>query len=126
MAKKILIVEDEQEVLALLKTKLNQRNFQVETSVDGNDAIDKIKIFHPDLVLLDIMLPGIDGIEVLKWIKKNQPQILVIMTTAKKEVSDLKTGYALEADYYITKPYTFDEIISGINILTTLKEGEAN
>ncbi|MEI8349484.1 MAG: response regulator [Candidatus Omnitrophota bacterium] len=126
MAKKILIVEDEQETSAFLKNKLNQLNFHTETSGDGGDAINKMKTFMPDLVLLDIMLPVIDGIEVLKWIKTNQPQVLVIMTTAKKEVSDLKTGYSLEADYYITKPYTFEEIIKGINVLMSLKGDEVN
>ena len=126
MNKKILIVEDEKEVLVFLADSLKRLNFTVETSVDGRDAIKKIDAFNPDLVLLDIMLPEIDGLEVLKWTKKNKPDIFVMLATAKKEIEDMKTGYSLDADYYITKPYTLEEILKGINIMFSFKESHFN
>jgi CheY-like chemotaxis protein len=124
--KRILIVEDEKEVLTLLRDNLTRHNFHIETAIDGKDAIEKVKTFIPDLVLLDIMLPELDGLEVLRWIKKNKPEILVILATAKKEVEDIKTGYSLEADYYITKPYSMEEIFKGINVLKAVEEKEVN
>ncbi|MFA6280994.1 MAG: response regulator [Candidatus Omnitrophota bacterium] len=126
MNKKILIVEDEKEVLSFLADSLKRRNFIVETSADGRDAIKKTGSFNPDLVLLDIMLPEISGLEVLSWIKKNKPDIFVMLASAKKELEDLKTGYSLEADYYITKPYTIEEIIKGINIMFSFRENQFN
>ncbi|MFA5270994.1 MAG: response regulator [Candidatus Omnitrophota bacterium] len=126
MNKKILIVEDEKEVLMLLADSLKRLNFTVETSADGRDAIKKVSDFIPDLVLLDIMLPEIDGLEVLKWIKKNKPDTFVMLATAKKELEDMKTGYTLEADYYITKPYTIEEILKGINIMFSFRENRFN
>jgi DNA-binding response OmpR family regulator len=75
---------------------------------------------------LDIIIPELNGLEVLKWIKKNKPETLVILTTAKKELEDLRAGYALEADYYITKPYTLEEIFKGINVMSALKNSDIN
>jgi DNA-binding response OmpR family regulator len=124
--KRILIVEDEKEILVFLRENLIRSNFHIETAIDGKDAIEKVKTFIPDLVLLDIMLPGLNGLEVLKWIKKNKPEVFVILATAKKEVEDIKKGYSLEADYYITKPYDMEEIFKGINVLRAMKEEEVN
>jgi two-component system OmpR family response regulator len=80
----------------------------------------------PDLVVLDVMLPELDGLEVLKWIKENKPDIFVMLATGKKEIDDLKKGYSLEADYYVTKPYTIDEILKGINVILSFKETSFN
>jgi DNA-binding response OmpR family regulator len=78
------------------------------------------------VVLLDIMLPELDGLEVLRWIKKNKPEISVVLATARQEIGDIKEGYNLEADYYITKPYTVNEILKGINVMLSLKERSAD
>jgi two-component system OmpR family response regulator len=118
--KRILIVEDEKEILEFLKDSLMRLNFQIETAIDGREAIEKIKAFTPDLVILDIILPELDGLEVLKWIKKNNSDIFVILATAKKELEDIKKGYSLEADYYITKPYRFEDVLKGINVMLSL------
>ncbi len=124
--KKILVVEDEKDTLVLLAEGLRRLDFKVETSVDGKDAIQKVKDFMPDLVVLDVMLPELDGLEVLKWIKENKPDIFVMLATGKKEIDDLKKGYSLEADYYVTKPYTIDEILKGINVILSFKETSFN
>jgi len=119
---KILVVEDEKDTLALLAEGLRRSNFIVETSIDGNDAIKKVQDFMPDVVVLDVIIPELDGLEVLKWIKKNKPDIFVMLATGKKEIEDIKKGYCLEADYYVTKPYTIDEILKGINVILSFKE----
>jgi DNA-binding response OmpR family regulator len=124
--KKILVVEDEKDTLTLLAEGLRRFNFKVETSVDGKDAIQKVQDFMPDVVVLDIILPELDGLEVLKWIKKNKPDIFVMLATGKKELEDIKKGYSLEADYYVTKPYTIDEILKGINVILSFKETSFN
>ncbi|MFA5008137.1 MAG: response regulator [Candidatus Omnitrophota bacterium] len=124
--KKILVVEDEKDTLFLLADNLRRFDFTVETSVDGKDAIQKVKDFMPDVVVLDIMLPELDGLEVLKWIKKNKPAVFVMLATGKKEIEDIKKGYSLEADYYVTKPYTIDEILKGINVILSFKESSFN
>jgi len=124
--KKILVVEDEKDTLVLLADGLRRFNFIVETSIDGKDAIQKVQDFVPDVVVLDVMLPELDGLEVLKWIKKNKPDIFVMLATGKKEIEDIKKGYCLEADYYVTKPYTIDEILKGINVILSFKETSFN
>jgi len=124
--RKILVVEDEKETLVLLADGLRRLDFTVETSADGKDAIEKVKNFMPDVVVLDIMLPELDGLEVLRWIKKNKPNIFVMLATGKKEIDDIKKGYSLEADYYVTKPYTIDEILKGINVILSFKETSFN
>jgi len=125
-SRKILVVEDEKETLAFLADGLRRLDFTVETSTDGKDAIQKVNDFMPDVVVLDIMLPELDGLEVLKWIKKNKPDIFVMLATGKKEIDDIKKGYSLEADYYVTKPYTIDEILKGINVILSFKETSFN
>jgi DNA-binding response OmpR family regulator len=124
--RKILVVEDEIGTLSLLADSLKKFNFSIETSMDGRDAIRKVNDFIPDVVLLDIMLPELDGLEVLRWIKKNKPEISVVLATARQEIGDIKEGYNLEADYYITKPYTVNEILKGINVMLSLKERSAD
>ncbi|MDD4182427.1 MAG: response regulator [Candidatus Omnitrophica bacterium] len=124
--RKILVVEDEKETLVLLADGLRRFDFTVETSTDGKDAIEKVKNFMPDVVVLDIMLPELDGLEVLRWIKKNKPAIFVMLATGKKEIDDIKKGYSLEADYYVTKPYTIDEVLKGINVILSFKETSFN
>ncbi|MDD5584575.1 MAG: response regulator [Candidatus Omnitrophica bacterium] len=118
--KKILIVEDEKDIAELLEAGLKRSGFEIITSPDGRDAIEKVKEGGPSLVILDIQLPYVSGLEVLQWIKINHPAILVIMATAKKEVDDIKNGYALKADYYVTKPYEVAEILKGIHVLFSL------
>ena len=118
--KKILIVEDEKDIAELLEAGLKRSGFEIITSVDGKDAMEKIKEHKPALVVLDVVLPYVSGWEVLRWIKTNYPATLVIMATAKKEVEDIKSGHALKADYYVTKPYEVNEILKGIHVLFSL------
>ena len=107
MQKKILIVEDEESLLKLESILLTTKGYLVQGATTGPAALDAVASEPPDLILLDIMLPGIDGFEVCETIKKD-PQtrhIPIILLTAKKTPEDVARGEAVGADQYITKPF---------------------
>ncbi|MBN2414365.1 response regulator transcription factor [bacterium] len=103
----ILVVEDEPDILDLLQYNLEEEGFQVTTAVTGEDAVYKAMTLHPNLILLDLMLPGIDGFDVCRTLKGDHKTagIPIIMITAKGEESDIISGLELGADDYITKPF---------------------
>lgn len=109
MAKEnILIVDDEEDVLELVRYNLDKNGYKISTATTGEDALAKARSRLPDLMILDLMLPGIDGLEVCK-ILKNDPKtanIPIIMLTAKGEEADIVTGLELGADDYVTKPFS--------------------
>ncbi len=107
-AKKILIVDDEEDILEVISYNLSREGYKVICIASGEDALKKIRFELPNLIVLDLMLPGLDGLEVCKELK-NGPEtshIPIIMLTAKDEESDIVTGLALGADDYITKPFS--------------------
>jgi two-component system phosphate regulon response regulator PhoB len=109
MAKEnILVVDDEQDILELLTYNLAREGYQVTGALTGEDALNKIRSIAFDLILLDLMLPGIDGLEVTKSLKNNPKtrKIPIVMLTAKGEEADIVTGLELGADDYITKPFS--------------------
>lgn len=112
--KTILIVEDEITISRVLAAYLKKANYHVEQVYDGNKAIDTFHEIKPSLVLLDIMLPGIDGWEILKKIRAKS-SCPVIMLTALGEVDQRLTGLNKGADDYITKPFVADEVVARVN-----------
>jgi two-component system phosphate regulon response regulator PhoB len=109
MAKeRILVVEDDEDILQLLKYNLAKEGYQVTGAASGEDAVKVLKANLPDLVLLDLMLPGIDGLEICRLLKREArtSQVPIIMLTAKGEEADIVTGLELGADDYITKPFS--------------------
>ena len=114
--KKILIVEDEESLLKLESILLTSKGYDVKGVADGRAALDTIETMKPDLVLLDIMLPEIDGFEVCRRIKANEEtrHIPVIMLTAKKSREDMARGEQVGADWYITKPFKSAMVIETI------------
>jgi len=104
----ILVVEDEEDILELVRYNLVKEGYQVITAQSGEQALQLVKSEAPDLVLLDLMLPGVDGIEVCRRIKGDSTtqHIPVIMLTAKSEETDIVVGLELGADDYITKPFS--------------------
>ena len=114
--KKILIVEDEESLLKLESILLTSRGYEVVGVTDGPAALDAAVNRKPDLVLLDIMLPGMDGFEVCRQIKHNLAtrHIPVIMLTAKKSREDMARGEEVGADWYITKPFKSAMVIETI------------
>jgi two-component system alkaline phosphatase synthesis response regulator PhoP len=115
MSFKILIIEDELALQQTLKLNLELENYHVETCSSGGDAIPQIKKFAPDLILLDIMLPILSGVEIYKKLKELKITTPVIFLTAKNNVQDKIEGLKLGADDYITKPFDLEELLLRIN-----------
>ena len=113
MASKILIVEDEPDIVELLVYNLDQAGFKTEAVFNGADALDRVKVQAPDLVLLDLLLPEVDGLEVCRTLKRDPEtaSIPIIMLTAKGEAIDRIVGLELGADDYITKPFSPREVM---------------
>ncbi len=127
MKEKILIVEDEKDIVKMLRYNLEKEGFKVIDARDGEDAMDAAVRQHPDLILLDLMLPGMDGLEVCKALKKESKtcSIPIIMLTAKSQESDKVVGLELGADDYITKPFSPRELIARIKaVLRRITEKE--
>ena len=114
--KSIFVVEDEEDILELLRYHLTREGYNVTSAVDGEDALAAIPRTMPDLVLLDLMLPGVDGLDVCRRLKKDTKTgaIPIIMVTAKGEESDIVTGLELGADDYIAKPFSMKVLIARV------------
>lgn len=112
----ILIVEDEKDIVKMLDYNLKKEGYKVIFADDGEDALDAAKAKQPDLILLDLMLPGLDGLEVCKELKNERKtkSIPVIMLTAKAQESDKIVGLELGADDYVTKPFSPRELMARI------------
>jgi two-component system alkaline phosphatase synthesis response regulator PhoP len=115
MAVKILVVDDEYNIVELVKYNLKSNGYEVKEAYDGKEAIEMALSEKFDLIILDLMLPKIDGIEVCKTIKENNPNIKVIMLTAKSSESDKVLGLNIGADDYITKPFSIKELLARVN-----------
>ncbi len=115
----ILIVEDEKDIVKMLDYNLKKEGFKTLIAHDGEDALDAANRGYPDLVLLDLMLPGMDGLEVCKTLKSESrtASMPIIMLTAKSQESDKVVGLELGADDYITKPFSPRELIARIKAL---------
>lgn len=113
MSQKILVVDDEQPIADILKFNLEKEGYEVVCAYDGEEAIELAEQEEPDLVLLDIMLPGKDGNEVCREIRKTQ-QMPIIMLTAKDAEIDKVLGLELGADDYVTKPFSNREVIARV------------
>ncbi len=113
---KILIVDDEEDVLELVRYNLDKNGYKVETAATGEQALAKARAKLPDLIILDLMLPGIDGLDVCKKLKNDTKtqNIPVIMLTAKGEETDIVIGLELGADDYITKPFSPKVLIARV------------
>jgi len=115
--KKILIIEDEKDMVTGLKFNLEARDYAVITAFDGEAGYQKALEEMPDLVILDLMLPRLNGYEVCKRLKKEIPELPIIMLTAKSQEAEIVTGLELGADDYITKPFSVLELLARIKAL---------
>lgn len=111
--KKILLVEDEKDMVYAVKLQLEANNFEVLTAYDGQEALDKARREEPDLIILDLMLPKIDGYKVCRMLKfdKKYKKIPIIMFTARVQENDEKMGYEVGADCYLTKPFELKALL---------------
>lgn len=115
--KKVLLVEDDPFIADIYLTKLKETGFSVETAKDGREALEKIKEKKPDLLLLDIVLPGIDGWEILKEVKKNEAwkDIKILILSNLEQKPEIEKGLRLGADKYLVKAhYTPSEVIEEV------------
>jgi two-component system alkaline phosphatase synthesis response regulator PhoP len=116
---KILVVDDEIYIVHILDFSLGMEGYEVITALDGEQALERMKVERPDLVVLDIMMPKLDGYEVCKQIKSNPAtkQTPVILLSAKGRNVDQKLGFDVGADDYITKPFSPRKLVERINQL---------
>lgn len=113
--KKVLVVDDEPAIVTLLEYNLKQANFEVQSATNGTDALSMIESHHYDIVLLDLMLPGMSGEEVLKRVRMDRNDTPVIVLTAKDTEFDKVFGLEMGADDYVPKPFSPREVIARIN-----------
>ena len=124
---KILVVEDEEDILELISYNLNREGYRVSTATTGEEGLRLAMRDKPDLIVLDLMLPGIDGIEVCRRLKAD-PQVRyipVVMVTAKGEEADVVTGLELGADDYLTKPFSPKVLVARLRAVIRRREQES-
>lgn len=117
---KILIVDDEASILDIVEAYLSAKGYQVFRALSGNEALTKVDVVQPDLIVLDLMLPGLSGLEVCKKIRDSST-VPIIMLTAKTAEKDILEGLSLGADDYITKPFSPKELV--VRVETVLRRG---
>ncbi|HEY3309037.1 MAG TPA: response regulator transcription factor [Desulfuromonadaceae bacterium] len=128
MVKKILVIEDEKDLAELLIFNLEKEGFKISCSYDGLDGLDLARREEPDLILLDLMLPGLMGTEVCKELRRDPrtAHIPVLMLTAKGEEIDRVVGFELGADDYLVKPFSMRELLLRIRAILRRCEGQAS
>lgn len=112
----VVVVEDEQIIASAVAARLRKEGFRVEIATDGPSGVELCERVHPDLVVLDLMLPGFDGLEVCRRIQHERP-VAVIMLTARDSETDLLVGLAVGADDYLTKPFSPRELVARVHAL---------
>ncbi|MDD4899443.1 MAG: response regulator [Candidatus Omnitrophica bacterium] len=122
MAYKILVVDDDKDIVDSLHSKLTREGYQVVSAFDGEEALVRVKEDNPDVILLDLMLPKLNGFDVLKETRERfkdkwRP---IIIISANLELDALKKCYDMEADHYLTKPVTMEKILQGIETMISL------
>lgn len=119
MTPKVLIVDDEPNIVISLEFLMTQAGYEVEIARNGEDALDLIASFLPDLVLLDVMLPRVDGFDVCQRVRENAEwdAIKIVMLTAKGREVEVAKGLALGANAYITKPFSTKELLAEVKRL---------
>ena len=118
----ILVVDDDPNISRLVTLYLEREGYEVKTAARGDDAVNEFTRLPPDMMLLDVMLPGMDGYQVLKSVRKSSA-IPVIMLTARDETFDKVLGLELGADDYITKPFDAKELVARVKAVLTRENG---
>ncbi len=114
---KVLVVDDEPMIVELLTVSLRYQGFEVESAADGAAGLDKARSFRPDALILDVMMPGMDGFGMLRRLRADGIDAPVLFLTARDEVSDKVTGLTLGADDYVTKPFSLEEVVARLRVI---------
>ena len=114
---RLLVVEDERYLLDILKKRLTREHYSVDACMDGNSAWDYIQLADYDGIILDIMLPGMDGITILKKLRAAGKQMPVLLLTARDSIEDRVKGLDAGADDYLVKPFAFEELLARIRVM---------
>lgn len=116
---KILLVDDEPNILLALDFLFRREGYQIKTATNGLQALEIAEHFRPDLIILDVMMPGLDGFETAKRLRQEETHndMKIIFLTAKGAQSDRQTGYAIGGEYYIVKPFDNDDLLQTVREL---------
>ena len=122
MAYKLLVVDDNKDIVDTLQRRLTKEGYEVSVAYDGEEALQKVKEADPDIILLDLMMPKLNGFEVLKEVREKfkdrwRP---IIIISAKDELESMQKCYSMEADHYLTKPCSIENILQGIMTMISL------
>ena len=120
---RVLIVEDEKNLNSIIKKQLESQGYSVDACLDGLEAKDYMEMTDYDVIVLDIMLPGMNGLDLLRWARENEMQSQIIMLTARDSIEDRVKGLDMGADDYLTKPFAFEELLARIRMLVRKKSG---
>lgn len=115
---KVLIVEDEHRIATAIQKGLVQEGYQADVSFSGTDGLDMASTIDYDVIILDLMLPGMDGLTVCKTLREQDIHTPILMLTAKSQLSDKLIGFQVGADDYLTKPFAFEELLARLKSLT--------
>lgn len=123
---KILIVEDDMSISRFLSLELKHEEYETDTAADGRTALDKINLNEYDAIILDIMLPGLNGLEVLRRMRKEGNNTPVIMLTARDSVMDKVSGLDMGANDYLTKPFAIEELLARLRAVMRVPRVQTN
>lgn len=123
-AGKIMVVEDDATIGRFVELELAHAGFEVDRFTEGESALDAVESFAPDLVILDLMLPGMDGLEVARALRASGKNVPILMLTARSETQDVVTGFDAGADDYMRKPFEIPELLSRVRALLKRTEHE--
>ncbi len=120
---KVLMADDEPDILEVMAKRVKAAGYDVVTAVDGEDAWEKIVAENPDVILLDLTMPKLEGFALLKRLREKPPSLKwqpVIIVSAREELADIQQGFSLEADHYLTKPCNMDDVLNAIRLMVKL------
>lgn len=114
---RVLVVDDEPMIVELLSVSLRYQGFAVDTAIDGAQALDKARTFRPQALIVDVMMPGMDGFGLLRRLRADGIDAPVLFLTARDDVQDKVAGLTLGADDYITKPFSLEEVVARLRVV---------
>jgi len=114
---RVLVVDDEENITFLLDSALRHFGFEVRVAADGRSALREVELFAPDVILLDVMLPDLDGFEIVRRLRMDGQKVPVLFLTARDAVDDKVRGLTLGGDDYVTKPFSLEEVVARLRVI---------